>query len=417
MVAGDTLVAVALAGSLFFSLEPDAARGRVMLYLLLTMAPFAVVAPLIGPAMDRAAGGRRLMVIASGVFRSALCLFMIDDIDGLLLFPEAFAVLVLAKGYSVAKSALVPGLVRDESALVEANSKLTLVSGIVGFAAGLPAAGVLNLFGAEWVLGLAMIVFALGAVSGVRLPRVGPPASVGEAERAELHSAGILLAASAMALVRAIVGFLTFLIAFGFRGADAPAWQFGAVLAASAAGTLAGAAVAPPLRRYVREEYLLAGSIAGLAGAVTLALLLDLGRVVAAALVGAAVGLAASAGKQAFDAIVQRDAPDADKARSFARFETRFQIVWVAGAFLPVLLSIPLTAGYVVIGTAAALCALSYVTALQAARRHPQRARRSVVEPLTTRVPENWTWARLSERARKWVPTRVRERIPGRRRP
>src|SRR5690349_8065938 len=47
--AGDTLVALALAGSLFFSISPDAARGRVALYLVLTMAPFAVVAPLIGP--------------------------------------------------------------------------------------------------------------------------------------------------------------------------------------------------------------------------------------------------------------------------------------------------------------------------------------------------------------------------------
>ena len=42
-VAGDTLVTMALAGSLFFSISPHAARNRVALYLLLTMAPFAVV--------------------------------------------------------------------------------------------------------------------------------------------------------------------------------------------------------------------------------------------------------------------------------------------------------------------------------------------------------------------------------------
>ena len=45
MVAGDTFVAVALAGSLFFDITPDAARWRIALYLLLTVAPFAVVAP------------------------------------------------------------------------------------------------------------------------------------------------------------------------------------------------------------------------------------------------------------------------------------------------------------------------------------------------------------------------------------
>src|SRR5919199_6111214 len=56
-MAGDALVTVALAGSLFFSITPGAARGRVALYLVLTMAPFAVVAPLVGPFLDRSRGG------------------------------------------------------------------------------------------------------------------------------------------------------------------------------------------------------------------------------------------------------------------------------------------------------------------------------------------------------------------------
>ena len=45
---GDALVAVALAGTLFFAVPVAAARPRVALYLLLTVAPFAVVAPLLG---------------------------------------------------------------------------------------------------------------------------------------------------------------------------------------------------------------------------------------------------------------------------------------------------------------------------------------------------------------------------------
>src|SRR5206468_1079419 len=58
-VAGDTMVTIALAGSLFFSVDPNAAKGRVALYLALTMAPFAVVAPLLGPILDRSRAGRR----------------------------------------------------------------------------------------------------------------------------------------------------------------------------------------------------------------------------------------------------------------------------------------------------------------------------------------------------------------------
>ena len=45
--------------------QSDDSRGRVALYLALTMAPFAIVAPLLGPAIDRAKGGRRLMIIGT----------------------------------------------------------------------------------------------------------------------------------------------------------------------------------------------------------------------------------------------------------------------------------------------------------------------------------------------------------------
>ena len=45
--AGDAAVAVSLAGTLFFTLPTDQARPQVAQFLLLTMAPFAVVAPFI----------------------------------------------------------------------------------------------------------------------------------------------------------------------------------------------------------------------------------------------------------------------------------------------------------------------------------------------------------------------------------
>ncbi len=108
MTAGDTMFAVSLAGSLFFSISPTAAKDKVLLYLLLTMGPFAVVAPALGPLIDRSRGARRAMVVASAVGRAALCPFLARDIHSLLLFPEAFAMLVLSKVYLVTKGALVP---------------------------------------------------------------------------------------------------------------------------------------------------------------------------------------------------------------------------------------------------------------------------------------------------------------------
>ena len=50
VAAGDALVTIALANSLFFDLDPNDARWKVFLYLALTMAPLALVAPFIGPA-------------------------------------------------------------------------------------------------------------------------------------------------------------------------------------------------------------------------------------------------------------------------------------------------------------------------------------------------------------------------------
>src|SRR4051794_14846090 len=135
-ISCDALVTVSLAGTLFFSIPTGSARDKVALYLLLTMAPFAFVAPLIGPAIDRVRGGRRLMVLASCGFRAVVCVLMAQHVDDLLLFPLAFVFLVLGRAYGIAKSALVPTVVESDEELVHANSRLSLLSGIIGIAAG-----------------------------------------------------------------------------------------------------------------------------------------------------------------------------------------------------------------------------------------------------------------------------------------
>jgi hypothetical protein len=220
-------------------------------------------------------------------------------------------------------------------------------------------------------LRLASVVFVLGAVAALRIapaPAVAPEPR--PEERQELRAAGIILAASAMGLLRATVGFLTFQIAFSFRRGHAPSWWFGIVLAVSAAATFVGAMSAPRLRQSVKEERMLVASLAFVA---VVGLVATRGNSVRfwSAILAAAVGLAASTGKLAFDSIVQRDAPDAARGRSFARFETRFQLLWVAGAFLPVVVPIPGRVGFLVIAATAAFAAVSYVLGQRATRRPP----------------------------------------------
>jgi MFS family permease len=375
-VAGDTLITLALADSLFLSIDPDAARSRVALYLALTMAPFAVVAPLIGPTLDRVKGGRRWMVIVANALRAVLAILMIRDIDSLLLFPEAFAVLVLSKSYHVAKSAIVPTVVRSDDELVEANAKLSFLSGVVTFAAAIPAGIAATIAGSEAVLVLAAAACAVAAVLGVRIPATQVAEDdTSQTERDELRGGGIVLAASAMGLMRGIVGFLTFLIAFYLRGTGAAAWEFGLVLAASGVGSLLGALVAPAMRRASVAEERIVQIVLGIT-TVAAVLAAWTGGLAAAATLAACVGVSASSAKLAFDSVVQRDAPDANRGRSFAKFETRFQLTWVVGAFIPVIVSIPVQIGFLVVAVCGGFALFSYVAGLRALGRGQLPAQR-----------------------------------------
>lgn len=464
--AGDALIAIALAGSLFFNLDPAAARPRVALYLLVTMAPFAVVGPLIGPLVDRARGGRRGMIIGAGIARALLALLMVRHLDSLLLFPEAFGALVAAKTYHVAKSAVVPGLVREERDLVEANSKLMLLSGLGGALAAGPGV-LLSLASSRWVLVLASVTFVLMTFPAARLPRFAvrprnvplspplppsqpprrwrrasdnyadpwadpadggiersdappspPPGAGGPVEpglgpvapRQQVPAAAtrrrgaMLLAGSAMGVVRMMTGFTLFLIAFWLRTDDAAPWWFGFMFTASAVGQLIGAVGAPWLRRRVREEVLLACTLL-LAAAMSFYVVTspDRGSVLALALV---IGLMSALGKLCFDAIVQRDEVPADQGRTFARFETRFQLMWVIGGLVPVAAPsgiLPLRAGVMLLGIAALVAVVLYAGGLWALAR----GRRPPSEIIVSRVRTRITQTRVQRR------TRVTRRPPG----
>ena len=387
--ASDAAIAVTLAGSIFFSISPDDSRGRVALYLALTMAPFAIVAPLLGPAIDRARGGRRWMILGTAVGRAVMAFLMISNIGSLWLFPLAFAILVLQKAYSVAKSAVVPALVRSEADLVSANSRLALLSAVSGMV-GASISGLLSIIGGPgFAAAIAMIGFGATTVLATKVPRTVVAAEPEEEqERAELRDAEVVLAAYATAILRGIVGFVTFLLAFEFRGGSegldistdgsaaggmtatvrgiditgdpaAPAWHFGVVLLAAGVGALLGARLAPNLRERIAEERMLQFSLAavGLA-ALFAASSFDL---FGAAVLSFFVAAGAATGKLAFDSLVQREAPDANYGRSFARFEARFQGAWVAGAFIPAVIPLNLAVGGVGVAAASIFALVSYL--------------------------------------------------------
>ncbi|MEI8240606.1 MAG: MFS transporter [Actinomycetota bacterium] len=365
MAMGDAAMYGALAGSVLFNLTPDAQRSKVLLYLLVTAAPFAVVAPAIGPTVDRIPGGRRMVMQITAIGRAVLYVIIAFHVRDLLLYPLVFGSLVFQKTYAVSKSALVPTVVHSEEELVEANSKLGLISAFLGALAFIPLAG-LGKLSASIPLFIGAAVFVLAMLAARRLPRdVVAAAPARTREKVELRSAGIVLASGAMALIRASVGFLTFHLFFWLRE-DYGLVEFGMAAAASTVGSMVGNVLAPRLRKSLREEVMLTFSLAVVAAAGLCAALT--GGLGTAVLLAFVVNFSSSIGRLAFDSIVQRDAPDANQGRAFAQFETRFQLAWVLAALFPVAFTLPGQVGFLVVGLFGLFATASYLIGSRAVR-------------------------------------------------
>ena len=187
-------------------------------------------------------------------------------------------------------------------------------------------------------------------------------------EKEEIHQPSILLAGSAMAVIRIAVGVIVFLSAFSFRDDNIKLFI---VLGAYGVGGFAGNLIAPVARRHAREEVILVTCLLGAAAFVLFGALVG-GSTGGAALAAIAVATASAAGRVGFDSLLQRDGPDAARGRAFARFETRFQIAWVFGALFG-LIPFGEGVGLFALGLLLLFAGLSYLAALRTARTRPPR--------------------------------------------
>jgi MFS family permease len=169
--AADAFVAVSLAGTIFFSTSVDQARGRVVLFLLVTMAPFAVLAPFIGPALDRMQQGRKFLLAGTLLARGLLCWGMSAAINSpVTLLPAAFGILVLQKAYGVARASVTPRLLPAEITLVTANARSQLITLIASILGGAVAAGIQVTAGSAWVLRAGTLIYLAAMFLALRLP-------------------------------------------------------------------------------------------------------------------------------------------------------------------------------------------------------------------------------------------------------
>jgi MFS family permease len=341
--AGDAMVAVALANTLFFSVPTGQARGRVALYLLITMAPFAVMAPIIGPLLDRFRHGRRWAIALTLLVRAFLAWVLAGAVasEGFSLYPAAFGCLVCSKAYGVTRSATVPRLLPEGGTLVAANARISLAGIISGAIGGGLAAGI-SAFSLSWSLRVTFLVFCAGTVLALRLPRRVDSTDgetlttlslddTGPIPRRSSVGTAVVIALRANGALRAFSGFLTMFFAFLLRehpiGGLKTTVAFGLVAVAAGLGSTVGTTIGSRLK--ARPDVVIAVVLSILTVAATAgAFAYGIVTVVAVAF---AAGLAQSLGKLSLDAIVQRDVPEAVRTSAFARSETVLQLSWVVG--------------------------------------------------------------------------------------
>jgi len=401
---GDALVAVALAGTLFFAVPVAAARPRVALYLLLTVAPFAVVAPLLGRLLDGRSGAGRLALFAAMALRAALAALAVARTQSLLLYPLAFGLLVCSRAHGISRTAMVPELAdptgepdgpRPGEAggsrageaggsrpgrpgvwpdLVAVNGRMARVAALGGTAGALLGVGLDRLLGGGAVLWAAAITFTAGAVLALSLPaprrrRERDPGAASRRDPMDRRAARLArppgrvrLARTANTCVRAVGGFTLFLLAFELRRQGVGTAGLGLLLAGVGVGGVIGAFLLPRAARLVREDGLMAGGLL-LCGTTAWFLAGRVG-VEPAAIGGLAMGAGIAAARLGFESIVQREVPPPARGTAITRAETTFQLAWVGGAVLPVAFPLPTTPSLLAAAVACLAAATTYTVGL-----------------------------------------------------
>ncbi|MGW5669164.1 MFS transporter [Micromonospora sp. NPDC003776] len=389
--AGDTLIAIGLAGTIFFDVPLGEARNKVALYLLVTMVPFAMLAPVVGPLLDHFRHGRRYALATTMLGRAFLAWLISDYIGSFGLYPAAFGVLALSRAYGVARSAAVPRLLPEGLGLSQVGARASVYGTVAGGLVA-PLGLAAFWFGAQWPLRVASLIFLIGMVISLRLPPRAdsePPERVprplralrreGERPLGRGRPAGRLVIATLIgaAALRGLYGFLLLYLAFAIKAGDLTTDFFGRTLGAQAALGLVGGALAvgsflataigTRLRIHRPTAIQSSGMIVVAGVAVLAALKFSLPLVALLCLI---TSLISGIAKLAVDASIQERIPERLRASSFAHSETALMLAFVAGGGLGL---VPFTGQVgvaVVAGVAALVAARGVLVATRLRNEH-----------------------------------------------
>ncbi|MFV0535409.1 MAG: MFS transporter [Cumulibacter sp.] len=413
-MGGDAFVTVYLAATLFFAAPGEQQRSNVALYLLVTVAPFAVIAPVIGPLLDRIDRGRRVAIAATYALRAVLCYLLAVNTDStVVLYICALLLLVFSRAFNVLRAAVVPRVLPDDMPLVTANSRLN-VFGVCGAGAlggvGVALMNVFNFFepsgdeqatlGFTIELIVGALVFLLGAWLALRLPaRVDTDQGEGKVamsargdggsrERKTSSGVRIVLGTHVVTALRSssvqkfLGGFLTFFMVFyiqstieGFSGLVA----LGALGAAAGVGSLIGVSLGTRFATTSPDRLVLIAS--GVLVACSIFAAVTPG-VVISIIVALIAAILSALGKIGLDAIIQREIPEDFRSSAFSRSETMLQLAWVFGGTVGILL--PTSEGQLWVGWTVATVLMSVAFGLTLWARHKAHqggAQQAAVQP------------------------------------
>ncbi|WP_158881877.1 MFS transporter [Amycolatopsis anabasis] len=362
--ASDAAMMIALANTLFISpTSADSSKGKVALYLLVTIAPFALVAPVIGPALDRIQRGRRLAMCVASAGQALMAVIMALHFDDWILYPAALGMMVLSKSFTVLKAAVTPRVVPPEITLSKTNARLTVFGLVGGGVFGALAAGVNAISGSAGALWFTALICVVAAVQSMRIPswveatEGEVPASLSahpEKKKRQPMGRQIVVSLWGNGSVRVLTGFLLMFAAFAVKAQHENSGEsaftqlllLGSIGAAAGVGGFVGNALGSRLHFGKPDQVIL-----GCVGACVLATLLAtlMAGVATAALVGLIGAMASALAKISLDAVIQEDLPEESRASAFGRSETVLQLSWCFGGVIGLLLPPTYWIGFLVV--------------------------------------------------------------------
>jgi predicted MFS family arabinose efflux permease len=363
----DSLITLSLIGSLFFSVSLEASRTNILLYLLLTAAPLAVVAQVVGPALDRIRAGSRVVVICSHLARAIFAMLLSSSLLSLAFYPLVFGILVSRKAYGLAKTAMVAQLAPERTELVAASGHLARTGTIAGGIGTAVGGGLIALVGVKWLPAAAAVLFVCAAVLATRIP--------GGAVEARAESAVIRIqtpievrrAAPGVATIRAAEGALAFLLALSIKRGGGDEWIFVAALVAAGIGTFVGTIVSPRLHRAFSSDGIVVLTLL-IPGAMSAFGVLTIGSL-SIVLIAFAIGIGGSVAARAMDALYG-GVPHLMRGRVISRNELLFQLANVTGAAVAVLVYPGPRVGFAAVAAVLVLGGLTYASHLRLSLRH-----------------------------------------------